>query len=118
MQFEAQRRGYAADFPGSEDYILLFGDEPAGRLLCAETESEVRIVDIAVQTPWRNRGLGTWALRVAADRARARSKLLRLSVRRDNEAALRLYRRFGFVLIAEDALYIGMECDPARAAER
>ncbi len=108
MQFEAQRRGYAADFPSAEHCIVLVEGQPAGSLLCAELEAEYRIVDLAIVPPLRNRGLGASAIAVALERAAALNKPLTLSVRRDNQAALRLYHRLGFNEIAADALFIRM----------
>jgi ribosomal protein S18 acetylase RimI-like enzyme len=109
MQFELQVRDYADRYPHAEDFILLFDGEPAGRLLWSEHESELRILDIAVVRSLRNLGLATYAMNLAVERAAERNKAMRLSVRRDNDSAVRLYRQLGFDTIAADPLYLEME---------
>ena len=109
MQWEAQSRGYAAQFPNSEDWVILWDGEPAGRVLWCEGPDELRVVDVAVLAQFQNRGLGTYGLGLAAERARQIGKPLRLTVRLDNHAAARLYERLGFIPLRQDLLYVEME---------
>jgi ribosomal protein S18 acetylase RimI-like enzyme len=109
MQFDAQSRGYAAQYPNAEDWIILSDDAPAGRLLWCEQAGESWVLDIAVVEALRNRGIGTYALKAAIRRAGELGKPLRLSVRRENHAAVRLYHRLGFATLRENELFLEME---------
>jgi ribosomal protein S18 acetylase RimI-like enzyme len=95
-----------------QDLLILLDDEPAGRLLVAEEEDEFRVVDIAVLTEYRNRGIGTYTLKASIQRAKESGKPIRLSVLRGNDAAARLYGRLGFVPFREDAVFVEMELFP------
>ena len=67
---------------------------------------EAEILTIAVDPSWRNRGVGRDLVREHLHRAAlASAKALFLEVDGDNVAALKLYRRFGFVKIGERAGY-------------
>jgi ribosomal protein S18 acetylase RimI-like enzyme len=116
MQFRAQRSGFATEFPNACDYILRVGDERVGRMLVNETHEEIRLVDIALLTPYRGQGLGESLLRTLCQRAAGAGLPLRLSVRPGNPA-LRLYERLGFRRISSDGINIAMEAvGPAPAA--
>jgi ribosomal protein S18 acetylase RimI-like enzyme len=113
MQRRAQTSGYAVQFPNAEDSIIWIGKERVGRVLVAHTENEMHLVDIALLSVYRGRGIGGAILRSLCDRARAASVPLRLSVRHGNPAG-HLYERLKFVRIADDGMNIMMEfggCD-------
>lgn len=60
-----------------------------------------RLYSIAIDPAWRGHGLGDTLLTAAEDYARRQRRLyLRLEVRRDNRAAIRLYERRGYALFA------------------
>jgi ribosomal protein S18 acetylase RimI-like enzyme len=108
MQFRAQRGGYATEFPNACDHILRIGAERVGRILVNETLEEIRLVDIALLTSRRGRGLGERLLRRLCQRAAEAGLPLRLSVRSCNPA-LRLYERLGFRRLSSDGLNVAME---------
>ena len=109
MQFRARQQSWAQAYPSAVDSILcLEGGEPIGRHLVDRQPDCYRIVDLAVITEYRNRGIGTWALHLAQESSRSESVALRLRVVRTN-IALRLYERLGFMKIAEDELAFEME---------
>lgn len=107
MQFRAQRQGYAADYAGADHQVILADDEPVGRLMVHRTEKEVRLVDIAVLSEYRNRGLGAALIRDLMAECQASRKPLRLQVAKGNRAA-RLYERLGFLQTGEDEIYYHM----------
>jgi ribosomal protein S18 acetylase RimI-like enzyme len=116
MQHRAKRGGYAAEFPNACDYILRLGAERVGRLLINQTPEEMRLVDIALLSPYRGQGLGERLLRGLCERAAEAGLPLRLSVRPGNPA-LTLYERLGFRRVSSDGINIAMEaCGPAPAA--
>ncbi len=89
---------------------------------------EVHLLNIATHPDERRRGLGTRLLEHLLDFARRhRTRLVTLEVRRSNDAAQRLYRRFGFKAVAvragyyadngEDAVVMLRELGEGRDAE-
>ncbi|MEW6325154.1 MAG: ribosomal protein S18-alanine N-acetyltransferase [Nitrospirota bacterium] len=81
---------------------------------------ELHLLNVAVHPAWQRQGIAGRLVQAAFDRANAGGALRALlEVRASNEAAQRLYARFGFQLIArragyytnptEDALIMGCE---------
>lgn len=112
MQYKAQQQNYSACYPAAENSIILIAGEPVGRILVDRTEETIRLIDIAILTEFRNRGLGSSLIRNLIDEAAAVQKPLQLSVYKSNPA-LRLYDRLGFSKVVEEALYIQMQWVPA-----
>jgi ribosomal protein S18 acetylase RimI-like enzyme len=111
MQLRAQRQGYAADYPEADHQVILADDQPVGRLMVNRTEKEVILVDIAVLSEHRNRGLGAALIHDLMADCQASRKPLRLQVAKGNRAA-RLYKRLGFTTTGEDDIYCHMWWDP------
>ena len=111
MQFAAQQRSYAAGYPDADHCLILWLDEPVGRLIVSRTEQEIRLVDIALLPEYRNRGIGTCLVRELAKESQASRTPLRLQVLKGNKA-FRLYSRLGFSISSEDELYFQMEWNP------
>jgi ribosomal protein S18 acetylase RimI-like enzyme len=117
MQFRGQRGGYAAQFPKAVDEILWIGPARAGRLLVNDGEDELRLVDIALLTPYRGQGVGGRVVQGLCERASTSGLPLRLSVRFGNPAE-RLYERLGFVRTGSDGINVAMEfCGPSRSRQ-
>jgi len=110
MQFRAQRHGYAADYPDADHRLILADGEPVGRLIVHKTETDVRLVDIAVLSDYRGRGLGTGVLRDLLAECQASGKPLHLQVAKGNRA-IHLYQRLGFSMNGEDELFYRMRWD-------
>lgn len=111
MQYRARCQGYAASFPDAEHSILVEEGVPAGAMIVARSQAELRLVDISVLPEHRGRGIGAGAIGELIREAHARARPLRLSVLRTNPAQ-RLYQRLGFVASGGDAVYIEMEYMP------
>lgn len=112
MQFEAQRAGYRQQFPGSQEFIIVAGDERTGRVWLAEGEAENRILDLAIVPQHQGRGIGRAVLEGVIEKAAGANKPLRLMVHRMNERAVALYRRLGFEVCGEDEVYLEMKQKP------
>lgn len=112
MQFAAQSAHYARHYAGMTADVVLLDGEPAGRLLVARGDEEIRIVDVALLPAFRGRGAGGALLAELMGEARAAGKRLSIHVERENRA-LRLYRRLGFEPAGEAGVYLRMEWDPA-----
>lgn len=77
-----------------------------GFCACWLVADEVHINSLAIDESMRRRGAATALLRrVLGDLAAAGARQATLEVRRSNAAALGLYRRFGFVVVAERHAY-------------
>jgi ribosomal protein S18 acetylase RimI-like enzyme len=97
MQARGQREGYARDFPGAVDQIVVdvSNGERVGRFLVDAEENQFYLIDIALVHVARNRGIGTALLQGLMRQADAAERPIRLHVRPDNPAG-ELYRRLGF----------------------
>lgn len=103
-QFQAQRRGYRAMFPGGEFQIILRGGERAGRLVVHHAPDEIRLVDIALLPAHQNQGLGARLVGALIAEAEESRRPLRVSVFKPSRAAV-FYRRLGFVKTGEAGPY-------------
>ncbi|HEX2913781.1 MAG TPA: GNAT family N-acetyltransferase [Chloroflexia bacterium] len=114
MQFQAQLRHYRAVYPDAQDSLVYpvpadLKAEPAGRLLVARAPGEIRLVDIALLTEWRGKGLGSAIIKTLIEEASRSASTIYLSVTVENRAAAKLYRRLGFEENTSDGIYIGMQ---------
>ena len=108
-QFDLQRQEYYARFPDAEYNVILIDGEPAGRFWIGRRDEEIRLLDIAILTPFQNRGAGTILLRKLMDEALVTGKRLRHMVFVLNNDAHRFYERLGFVVIEDLGGYKHME---------
>jgi len=111
MQFRGQSQQYSLCYPQADSSIILFGDDPAGRLLVDKSGPEITLVDIALLPEYRNRGIGTILIQSLLQEATAAGKNVALHVLRDSAAA-RLYERLGCTRVDEDGLYLEMKKTP------
>jgi RimJ/RimL family protein N-acetyltransferase len=79
-------------------FVAVAGGEIVGDLFVHESGFGFGEIGMMVAADWRGRGIGTALLAAAIDWARARGlHKLTLSVFPHNDAAIALYRKFGFV---------------------
>ena len=117
LQCTAQRRQYEATWPGHEYLIILCDGRRIGRLIIARGTKEIHLIDIALLPEFRNQGIGGDLIaQCVADGNRA-GLPVRLSVRQDNPA-LRLYHRLGFVITDDSDAHYKMEVMAPVSAER
>jgi len=110
-QFQLQQTQYVQYYSGAEFNLMLFNGTPAGRLFLHETASEIRIMDIAVLPPFRNKGIGTAVLSDIISEAQRRGKRVSIHVEINNRAK-GLYERLGFTLSELRGMYYLMEYIP------
>ncbi len=111
MQFKAQTEYYSQIYPDAEYNIILHDDEPAGRLIIARLENEIRVVDIAMIKKQRGKGTGELLLRKIMEEAEREGKLVVLHVEHLNRAK-NLYVRLGFKAVENLGVYLRMEWRP------
>ena len=108
MQFDAQDSYYREYYPDATFDVVLADGVPVGRLYVDRWASETRIIDIAVLPEYRGAGIGTSLLRQLMDETAGAGNKLSIHVEVNNPA-LRLYRRLGFVQVADTGLHLLME---------
>lgn len=106
-QFEHQQRHFETHFPGAHSLLLTRNDLPIGRLYWWESEDQSVLVDVMLVPALRGQGLGTALLTTLLDRADARGLPVELHVAAGNPAH-RLYRRLGFIPVADKGFHTQM----------
>lgn len=100
LQFKARQRHYDIAFSGAEHKIILCEARPIGRILVYRSEREIRLVDIALLTEHRSKGIGASLIEALLEEATTTGKSVTLHVDKLSRAA-RLYERLGFSMIDE-----------------
>jgi len=111
MQFNAQHRYYAENYPQAKFQIILLNGEPAGRLYVDWRKAEIRIIDITLLPAFRGQGIGSRLLNEILAEGQARGMPVTIHVERFNPA-LRLYKRLGFQQIQDKEVYYLMKWTP------
>lgn len=118
MQFEAQRSGYRAQFPESQDFVIIAGGEPVGRLWLDESGATARVLDIVIAPGQQGRGIGRAVLEQVIEKAESARKAVQLYVDRMNGRAFELYQRLGFIVNSGDEIRLEMVRVPQERADR
>ena len=108
MQFQAQSRDYAENYPAAELLVILVDAAPAGRLYLDRNADRLLIIDIALLPGHRGTGIGGGILRRLQAEAAAAALPVQIHVERMNPA-LRLYQRLGFRPVGDAGIYLLME---------
>ena len=108
MQFMAQQLAYSAEFPASNNEIIMLGDRPIGRVLVERNQHENRGVDIALLAEYRSGGVGRMLIQELLDEAARAGKPFRISVVKTNPA-IHLYERLGFKTTGDSGTQLLME---------
>ena len=116
FQFDAQRKYYAEVFSAADYYVVETGGEPIGRLYLDRREDEIRLIDIALLSSFRGRGLGSELMADVLHEGQKKGLLVRIHVEHNNPA-MRLYKRLGFTKIEEQGVYWLMEWTPRSLQE-
>ncbi len=108
MQFNAQQQSYGMTYADADHQIVVFDDNPIGRILVLRKPEAALLVDIALLPEYRGRGIGGGLVRELIEQCNKSKVAVRLQVLRTNPAQ-RLYERLGFRKTGEDELYFQME---------
>ncbi len=103
-QFRLQDRHYKTHYANARYDIIEIDGKPAGRLYVDRMKHEIRLMDIALLTEYRNRGVGRALVQDLLDEADRDRMFVSLHVE-DNNPAKRLYERMGFVEVREVSFY-------------
>jgi ribosomal protein S18 acetylase RimI-like enzyme len=108
MQFKAQQQWYETAYAEANHQLIVVDEQPAGRILTWRECDGIRLVDIALLSEYRNRGIGAQLLRDLISKSENERLPMRLQVLKSNPAC-RLYQRLGFVKTGDDGMYYQME---------
>ena len=114
QQFQAQHTYYQQMYANARFLVILWKDQPAGRLYLDYREKEIRIVDIALLPDFRNRGFGQKILQHIMEDAATKGLSVSIHVERMNPA-LQLYQRLNFQIVSEEnPVYFLMRWQPGK----
>ncbi|MCB1636393.1 MAG: GNAT family N-acetyltransferase, partial [Xanthomonadales bacterium] len=111
FQFDAQHRYYLEHFPAATREVIELDAVPAGRLYLDARPNELRLIDIALLPEFRGGGIGELLLREILDAGRRSQRAVSIHVEQNNPA-MRLYLRLGFVQVEEQGIYHLMRWQP------
>lgn len=96
-QLSAQLHHYRAEYPNAEYSIILFEDQPVGRLYVDRRATEVRIMDITLLPAFRGKGISSPLIRRLMEEATAVAKSLSINLDKLSlNQSQPIFQRFGF----------------------
>ncbi|MDD5543534.1 MAG: GNAT family N-acetyltransferase [Acidobacteriia bacterium] len=110
-QFEAQQAEYSRRFPEANHQIILSDGEPVGHLHIDRTPREIHIIDVAILSKHRGRGIGTAILNTILSEGKEQRKAVRIYVEVFNRSQP-LLARLGFSPIEDAGVYSLWEWNP------
>ena len=110
-QYELQRDHYHTHYVGAYFLIIESDNLAIGRIYVHLTETELRLMDIALVEPARGYGTGSRLIGRLVAFADATRRCVTLHVEPDNPAQ-RLYARMGFTLVEHRGPYDFLRRDP------
>ncbi|QDQ29279.1 GNAT family N-acetyltransferase [Chitinimonas arctica] len=108
QQFQFQHRYYQEHYHDAQFLLLLRRGTPIGRLYWWHTASRATLIDISLMPAVRGQGLGSAVLELLTRQVDKQAQPISLHVEPENPAH-RLYRRFGFEVVADNRVYLKME---------
>jgi ribosomal protein S18 acetylase RimI-like enzyme len=117
IQHIAQERRFASGFPGHERYVVLDGDEPAGRLYVDQSGQDVALLDLTLLPAFRGHGLGSAVVRDLLTEAGREDRKVTLRVPRRQIRATDFYTRLGFRLVSVDDVDNFFDWEPLTVAQ-
>ncbi|MEI8113313.1 MAG: GNAT family N-acetyltransferase [Bacteroidia bacterium] len=111
FQFNAQHAHYSQAYKDVDFDLILLDGTPAGRLYLWRSETQIRIMDIALLPDFQRKRIGTSILQTIIQESEKSGKKISIHVECFNPA-LRLYERLGFKKIDDTGVYFYMERMP------
>lgn len=112
FQFDAQDAYYRQQYPDAGYQIILKDGEPVGRLYLARRPSEIKILDLTVLPPYRNKGIGSVLLNEILAEANNDGKAVLIWVEQ-NSPGKELFERLGFLKKEDNGYQDLLEWRPA-----
>ena len=98
-QLNAQLHHYRAEYPNAEYSIILFEDQPVGRLYVDQRATEIRIMDITLLPTHRGKGISSPIICRLKDEAAACGKELSINLDKLSQSHP-IFERLGFKAVA------------------
>ena len=111
FQYDAQHKYWQEHYADAAYDLVVIDGEPAGRFYVDRRGDEIRVVDVALLPAHRGRGVGGRLMRRVMEEAAGRGVPVRIHVEQENPA-MRLYDRLGFVRVDTYGVYHLMEWRP------
>ncbi|HEY6352739.1 MAG TPA: GNAT family N-acetyltransferase [Candidatus Angelobacter sp.] len=111
MQYAAQKRHYAAEYPQATHDIICVDGVSVGRLYLSRGAEVFHILDITVLSQHRNSGTGSSLMRELLKEAGKASKPVTIYVENFNPS-LRLFTRLGFQKVEDTGLLFLLRWKP------
>jgi ribosomal protein S18 acetylase RimI-like enzyme len=108
IQYNAQRAGYAVNYPDAANQIIVLDGVDAGRVIWTTELGDLTLIDIAILSEHRGKGIGGAVLNWFLEKGRVAGLPVRLSVAKGNRA-IRLYERLGFLTAKDLGSHFQME---------
>jgi GNAT superfamily N-acetyltransferase len=105
MQFAAQGRHYASEYPSATHEVICCDGVPAGRLYLDRQAHEFHILDVVILPQFRNAGIGSAVLQRILEEAAGRGQPVTIYVESFNPS-FNLFRKLGFQTVSQD----GFQC--------
>ena len=110
-QFQCQWAHYREHYPTCDWKIIEIDGAPVGRLLVDRWSDQIRIVDVALMTGARGKGVGSRLMREVMAEGKAAGKPVTIHVEVFNPAQ-QLYKRLGFEQVDSSGAYHLMRWTP------
>jgi GNAT superfamily N-acetyltransferase len=104
IQHIAQEHRFAVRYPGHERYLVVWEDEPAGRLYLHRGADTVQIVDLTLLPAFRSRGIAARIVHDLCDRAADDGRRVSLLVGRRDRRLADMVTSLGFTRTSQDDL--------------
>jgi ribosomal protein S18 acetylase RimI-like enzyme len=112
MQFAGQQTDYSSRYPKADHQIILWGQEPVGRLYISRTGDEIHILDVTILPEHRGAGIGSAVLGEILLESKKDRKPVRIYVETFNPS-LRLFERLGFSKVEDAGFHRLLEWKPS-----
>lgn len=108
MQWEAQKKHYAAEHPKASHVVICVEDRAVGRVYLDRTAEQFHILDISILPEDRNQGTGSLLLGQIMAEAKQAGKPVTIFVETFNPS-LRLFQRLGFTTLRQEGFHLLMQ---------
>lgn len=108
QQFQLQQASYQQQAPNADVFIVLLHNAPAGQLTVNHSSQDIHLMDLSILQQYQGHGSGTALIKALQEIASEQQLPLSLSVDCNNQRALALYLKLGFVITQQQNFYYRM----------